>query len=279
MQRLVGRGRRIAIVAGFALVVAGVAYAAIPDSSGVIHGCYSTKTGALRVIDSAAKCGSGEIALNWNQQGPKGATGAAGPQGPAGPAGPAGPQGPKGDTGAPGPAGPQGAQGPQGNPGPAGPAGPQGGTGPVGPQGPSGVVASGGFYGYVPAPLDTTQWADFRFVGNPVRVTPGAGDKVSVTASAVFGTKQLLGAKDLHLGLCYKNPAATGYLRLGQQQDFFAPITGLVAEQNKPLPVTVSMIFPVGTGDTDVGLCYQTTDGNSWDQNGSLWVSATVLHS
>src|SRR5438067_256507 len=63
--------RRLALVAVLALVGAGIAYAAIPDSSGVIHGCYSTKNGALRVIDSSAKCANGEVALNWNQQGPK----------------------------------------------------------------------------------------------------------------------------------------------------------------------------------------------------------------
>jgi collagen triple helix repeat protein len=283
MQRFVGRsGRRIGVLGVLALMVAGIAYAAIPDSSGVIHGCYSTKNGALRVIDSAAKCGTGEIALNWNQKGAKGDTGAAGPAGPqgqAGVAGPQGPAGPKGATGAAGPAGQPGPQGAQGRTGATGPQGPQGDAGPAGPQGPSGIVASGGVYANAPSPLDTTQWADFRFLTTPVHLTLNPGDKVSVTASAVFGTKQLLGAKDLHLGICYRNPAATGYLRLGQQEDFFAPTTGLVADQNTPLPVTISMIFPAGTGDTDVGLCYQTTNGSAWDQNGSVWVSAFVLHS
>jgi hypothetical protein len=106
-------------------------------------------------------------------------------------------------------------------------------------------------------------------------VTLNAGDKLSVTASAIFGTKQLLGAKDLHLGICYRNPATTGYLRLGAQEDFFP---GLVAQQNQPLPVSISMVFYAGTGDTDVGLCFQTTNAN-WDQNGSVWVSTLVLHS
>ena len=51
---------------------AGVAIAAIPDSgSGLVHGCYSTKTGVLRVVDPAKKqhCKSGERSLNWNQRG------------------------------------------------------------------------------------------------------------------------------------------------------------------------------------------------------------------
>jgi hypothetical protein len=63
-----------------AVIGAGVAYAAIPDSSGVIHGCYS-KTGALSVIDSSQTCGKGTTTLDWNQsgqQGPKGDTGPAG---------------------------------------------------------------------------------------------------------------------------------------------------------------------------------------------------------
>jgi Collagen triple helix repeat (20 copies) len=97
--------RRIVAATAVALVVAGVAYAAIPDSGGVIRGCYSTKNGALRVIDSSAKCTNGELALNWNQQGPQGATGAVGPQGPPGQAGATGPQGlqgPQGIEGRPG---------------------------------------------------------------------------------------------------------------------------------------------------------------------------------
>jgi hypothetical protein len=96
-----------------ALAVAGIAYASIPDSAGVIHGCYSkasstsTPPGSLRVVDTGLgqSCGLNEVALNWNQQGVKGATGPQGPQGPAGPQGPGGPVGPKGSTGPTGPSG------------------------------------------------------------------------------------------------------------------------------------------------------------------------------
>jgi hypothetical protein len=58
----------------------GIAYAAIPDAAGVIHGCRTLAGGTLRVIDSEAgqTCRSSEAALNWNQTGPQG------PQGPAG---------------------------------------------------------------------------------------------------------------------------------------------------------------------------------------------------
>ena len=100
-----------------ALVVGGIAVASIPDSNSVVHACYATKGGALRVIDTGKgrngeKCKPGEVALSWNQKGRTGDTGATGPAGPAGlkgdtgATGPAGPAGLKGDTGATGPAGP-----------------------------------------------------------------------------------------------------------------------------------------------------------------------------
>jgi hypothetical protein len=77
------------VISVIALVAAlgGVAYSAIPDAGGVIHGCYANTRGAVRVIDSAASCDPGETALNWSQQGPAGPTGATGPQGPEGPPG------------------------------------------------------------------------------------------------------------------------------------------------------------------------------------------------
>jgi hypothetical protein len=70
-------------VAGLALG-AGIAYASIPDSGGVIHGCYANKDGSLRVIDtgSGGACDSKkETTLSWNQKGP---TGVRGPTGAAG---------------------------------------------------------------------------------------------------------------------------------------------------------------------------------------------------
>jgi hypothetical protein len=115
--------KRVALVGVAAAIVgAGAAYATIPDSAGVIHGCYTTKGGLLRVVDPAArqKCTSFETALDWNQRGPKGDTG---PQGPSGSTGQTGPQGAKGDTG---PKGDPGTQGPKGDPGPQGPPGPAG---------------------------------------------------------------------------------------------------------------------------------------------------------
>jgi hypothetical protein len=75
-----------------ALGATAVVKASIPDGSGVIHGCYKTNQGTLRVIDTALgqTCSNSETALNWNQTGPQGTPGLQGPEGP---------QGPKGDPG------------------------------------------------------------------------------------------------------------------------------------------------------------------------------------
>ena len=75
-----------ALVVG--LVIAGGAWAAIPDGSGTIQACYSKSTGALRVAERAADCRAGETPLTWSQAGPTGPTGPAGAPGPAGPANP-----------------------------------------------------------------------------------------------------------------------------------------------------------------------------------------------
>jgi hypothetical protein len=91
-----GRARWIALVVAVGgLAAGGIAWAAIPDSNGVIHGCYAKTNGTLRVIDSSSQnCDTKkEVALNWNQTGPKGATGAEGPTGPKGDTGDVGPTG------------------------------------------------------------------------------------------------------------------------------------------------------------------------------------------
>jgi hypothetical protein len=126
-QHLHHRGLRFLLIAAGLLVAGGsLAYAAIPDAQGVIHGCRDTSTGDLRVIDTqtrlgvTSRCSVSESPLNWNQTGPQGDTGPQGVPGPVGPQGDTGPQGPPGDTG------PQGPQGPPGDTGPAGPAGPPG---------------------------------------------------------------------------------------------------------------------------------------------------------
>lgn len=108
-----------AAVIGVGIIAASssAATAAVVQNN-TISGCYSTKSGALRVIDTAAHgCAKGETSISWNQTGP---------QGPAGEAGPHGDKGDAGSVGAPGPAGAMGLPGPEG---PIGPPGPQGPTG------------------------------------------------------------------------------------------------------------------------------------------------------
>lgn len=114
LSRLNRSNQRIFVLTGTVVLVLGIiAFASIPDSSGIIHGCYKKSGGTLRVIDDAVtQCDSrAEIPIQWNQTGPQGPQGPAGPQGPIGPQGPTGPEGPAGPTG------------PQGDTGPQGPAG------------------------------------------------------------------------------------------------------------------------------------------------------------
>ena len=79
--------RKLIITAAIAVAVAiggtAIAYASIPDSGGVIHGCYTVKGGALRVIDTAKgqTCTTGQHGLNWNQKGLQGPPGPVGVSG------------------------------------------------------------------------------------------------------------------------------------------------------------------------------------------------------
>lgn len=65
-----------------------VAVAAIPDGSGVIHGCYRTfpPVGQLRVVDTdrGQRCAASEKPLDWNARGVAGPTGPTGSTGPSG---------------------------------------------------------------------------------------------------------------------------------------------------------------------------------------------------
>ena len=68
--------KALGVVLLFALA-AGTAWASIPDSGGVIHACYKTDNGKLRVVDSSsAGCGADDSSLSRNQ------TGEPGPPGP-----------------------------------------------------------------------------------------------------------------------------------------------------------------------------------------------------
>jgi hypothetical protein len=57
-----------ALTAALGLLSATAAMASIPDTAGVIHGCYNKHNGELRVIDIAtdAACRKNELPIQWN---------------------------------------------------------------------------------------------------------------------------------------------------------------------------------------------------------------------
>lgn len=231
-------------VAALVVAVGGAAVAAIPDGSGVIHGCYKTSNGALSVIDPAKgeRCKSGEVALNWNEQGepgdvgptgpagPKGdtgdtgATGATGPAGPKGDRGPTGPEGPQGDKGDDGDAGSAGAQGERGPTGPVGPKGdpclatdpacrgPKGDTGNAGPTGPIGPAGQPGQPGAGIAStvslngsipnLAASALNVWAFVGPTVQLTVTASQRITGSLVAMLGRSASPGTATLNYMIC-----------------------------------------------------------------------------
>jgi hypothetical protein len=238
-------GRSVALIAVLALAGAGIAYGAIPDANGVIHACVTKNTRYVRVISATAKCGTGEVALSWNEQGSLGDPG---------------------KDGAPGPKGATGAKGPKGD------------------TGPSGITAASGSYaGHVPSPLPTTAQYGIAPAGPMAHITLSPGDKVLVTVSGVFGTTNTLGATGLYVGICLRNVNAWGDdgLRWANQESldtYTGYGSGFAADNGKPLLVNLTTVEDGLTGPTDAGLCYSTTNAN-WDHNGSLWTTAVALHS
>src|SRR4051794_5393576 len=165
------------VTAATALAVAltggAFAVAAIPAASGTINACFATKTGAIRVVDSAKpKCKKGEKAIGWNQKGPTGASGVAGVAGaPGGP----GAQGAKGETGAQGSKGETGEQGIQGI---------QGGQGLPGTPGTNGTNGSPDTAGQV---LTKLSGVDGIGSGLDADLVRGQAPAWSVGTSAGFG--------------------------------------------------------------------------------------------
>src|SRR5262245_39016428 len=81
MRRFIGRrgGAGVVIVVAVGLVTAGLAWGggipippgAIPDSNGVLHGCYDNKKGTLRLVDPVSGGGGvcnakKESPIDWN---------------------------------------------------------------------------------------------------------------------------------------------------------------------------------------------------------------------
>jgi hypothetical protein len=95
----------VGVVLGSTAILGGVAEADgilhVPGADGIIHACYQSEDGRLRVIDPLPghECKRDETMLQWNQAGPQGARGDTGAQGIKGDTGPAGAPGPQGPTG------------------------------------------------------------------------------------------------------------------------------------------------------------------------------------
>ena len=153
------------------LLAGGVAIAAIPDSGGTFRGCVNIASGVVRLLPNSLPAPyndcitssviaandlppfMAEVAVSWNQQGPKGDIGLTGAQGPKGDTGLTGAQGLKGDTGLTGAQGLKGdtgltgAQGPRGDTGLTGAQGLKGDTGLTGARGPKGDTGLTGAQG------------------------------------------------------------------------------------------------------------------------------------
>jgi hypothetical protein len=115
-------------------VAGGIAIAASPAPSGVIHGCYQKNNGQLRVVESDSEaCHASELPIAWNAEGP------AGVPGPAGTSGVDGRDGADGRDGTDGAAGQPGADGRDGIDGAAGRDGTDGAAGQPGADGQDGV--------------------------------------------------------------------------------------------------------------------------------------------
>ena len=64
MKRLIRRPLALVVALGATLLAAGgIAWAAIPDSTGAINACYANSNGKLRAVDAPADCASGESAI------------------------------------------------------------------------------------------------------------------------------------------------------------------------------------------------------------------------
>ncbi|MDX6639536.1 MAG: hypothetical protein QOF12_547 [Solirubrobacteraceae bacterium] len=248
-----------------------VALGAIPDSStGLISGCFSNSTGALRVIDrqAGATCASGETSLQWSQRGInwKGAyrsttdygvldavssggsayiakvdppTGTAPTNttywdrlATAGAKGPTGPAGARGLTGPTGPAGARGLTGPTGPKGATGAGGPTGPRGPTGPLGPTGSRGPTG-----PAGASATAlWVKV--------VTSGGGSVADVRGTGTVFWTGAPGSYDVRFPRDVSSCAAVTTPNFGPNGGHPSSIDRWTAlKANGPDPSTISVTF------------------------------------
>ena len=65
----------VVAIAAFVIATSGVAIGSVAARDGKITACYSTKNGALRLIDAGKKCRKSEKRIAWNQRGRRGPAG------------------------------------------------------------------------------------------------------------------------------------------------------------------------------------------------------------
>lgn len=115
------KGKKLLIGGLLAILLAiGVTFAGAQTEETIYYACVKKGSGTIKVFLEPTECKNNEIAITWNEIGPKGDKGDPGSQGPPGLIGPQGDQGIAGDQGL------QGDQGVAGDPGPQGDQGPQG---------------------------------------------------------------------------------------------------------------------------------------------------------
>jgi hypothetical protein len=79
------RGWMVLPVIGAAFLGGGVA--GVEAAGGVINACVNNSSGTIHIVAAGTSCGSNEMPLAWNTQGPPGPPGTPGNTGPQGPAG------------------------------------------------------------------------------------------------------------------------------------------------------------------------------------------------
>lgn len=62
--------RRLSAYSAVGVLVAGFAIASIPSQDGRIYACYAKSSGAVRIVESAADCRTGETSISWEQDAP-----------------------------------------------------------------------------------------------------------------------------------------------------------------------------------------------------------------
>jgi hypothetical protein len=201
---------RRSLIAGLIIgivLAGGMAFASVPDASGVIHACLRSRGNpaagyTVRIVDTQrGKCDSDELSLNWNQQGRPGESGRPGAQGPSGATGPAGPAALRwqgewregrsysigdavewdgtsfvsvqdGNRDVPGSTSSWGLLAARGSRGDFGPSGPAGATGATGPQGPAGPIGPTGPAGGLPRASWVTSGLNIPVTGTADAPTP-----------------------------------------------------------------------------------------------------------